>query len=117
MRKIILIAFTLMVVGGNISASAASLSGNKVLKICKDPDQVPKGICIGYVNGASEGLTMLLSLTSAKKMGRICIPNGVTNGQKKDIFIKYLENNPKDRHMIPFVLFAAAMREAYPCPK
>jgi hypothetical protein len=32
MEKIILIAFTLMLVGGSISASAASLSGNDILK-------------------------------------------------------------------------------------
>ena len=46
MRKIILIAFTLMLVGGNISPSAAqtNVSGNQALKWCKGPSEFDKAL-------------------------------------------------------------------------
>jgi hypothetical protein len=118
MRKIILIAFTLMLVGGNISASAAPASGNKILKTCKSTNPVSTGICIGFVVAANQGLTTLLVLSSPTgKMTDICIPKEVTTGQMRDIFIKHLENDPKNRHMKAFILFVEAMRVTYPCPK
>ena len=47
MRKIILIAFTLMLVGGNISPSAAqtNVTGNQALNWCKDPSDFDRALC------------------------------------------------------------------------
>jgi hypothetical protein len=93
-------------VGGNISPSATEvLSGNKILETCKNPDEIAQGICIGYVSGAEQNLASILAITN------------VTTGQKQDIFIQYLKNNPKDRHKMAFLLFVGSMKEAYPCPK
>ena len=75
-------------------------------------------VCVGYISGASQGLASILAITSRqKKMALICIPTKVTTGQKQDIFIQYLKNNPKDRHKMAFLLFVGSMKEAYPCPK
>jgi hypothetical protein len=122
MKKIILIAVTLMLVGGNISPSAAELiSGNKVLTWCvdgeKDTGHITNGLCLGYVVAAIQGLFTILALRSPEKPDRICIPDRVTTGQRREIFVQYLKNNPKDRHKMAFVLFVGSMREAYPCPK
>jgi len=46
---------------------------------------------------------------------KYCIPDGVTQGQAADIVVRYLEDNPSDRHFSAAYLVRAAFLKAYPC--
>jgi hypothetical protein len=45
----------------------------------------------------------------------LCIPNGVTNGQKVRVVVQYIENRPARMHESLFDLALEALRAAWPC--
>jgi hypothetical protein len=46
---------------------------------------------------------------------KFCIPNGVTAGQLKDLFVKTLEDTPEWRHMPAPYTFIEKLVALYPC--
>lgn len=44
-----------------------------------------------------------------------CLPSGVTTGQVRDIWIKYMQDHPEARHISAELLYLASMKEVYPC--
>jgi len=47
---------------------------------------------------------------------RACIPQSVTQGQAKDVALKWLRAHPEKRHFAAAGLVAYALSDAFPCP-
>lgn len=46
---------------------------------------------------------------------KFCIPDGVTLGQVKDVFCRYLVDNPKHRHWVGAAIANNAISTTWPC--
>jgi hypothetical protein len=113
-----LIAGLLLAVSCGSYADVKENTGNKLLTLCGD-----RGICMMYLQGFSEGMMLFPSLagipaeTNLSDVYGYCIPKGVSNEQVTDVFIKYLKDNPAERHKPAAILALLSLRAAFPCPK
>ncbi len=41
--------------------------------------------------------------------------DGVTNGQVRDVVVKYLKDHPEERHFLASILAVKALSKAFPC--
>lgn len=97
------------------SHAAEMYTGNTMLKACtsdfggaNDPSELAEaaydaGICAGFI------------AAGARSNGSTCLPNGVTQEQIKDIFVRYMTNNPAIRHRSGKLILALALSDAFPC--
>jgi hypothetical protein len=69
--------------------------------------------CTTFVLGALEGIDAQVVISEIKPP--FCIPRTVTYGQKRAIFLKYLELHPKDLHENAAMMIWGSMRQAFPC--
>lgn len=109
-------AFTLLTILVTMSSPSTQqlrsfVSGNALHDHCQDA--VRRMICAGYMTAIAD----LLSATPDEEFfGRlVCLPNGVTNGQLREVGSRYLANNPATRHAAAAELVVAAFAEAWPC--
>lgn len=131
MRKLLLsIALTLMLPHQAWGTDTGG-SGNSWLQRCEDVrDNLESGVCIGFLMAIDDGYRLgaidswiAISKSPQSKQlssykGAIvayCTPAGVTLGQRKDIFIRYLKSHPETRQDDGAVLYVRAMAEAFPC--
>ena len=88
---------------------------------CLSSDLYARGICLGYVEGVADaGEQEALagaSVTGASTLGiwRWCIPTGTASGQARDIVVKFLRENPAQRHLAAASVVASALQHAWPC--
>ncbi len=69
--------------------------------------------CVMYLNGVMDGLRMMLAVNPAKFF---CPPDqGTSGGQKRLVYLKYLEKHPEHLHRTARVVVLAAFAEAFPC--
>ncbi|WP_088158793.1 Rap1a/Tai family immunity protein [Achromobacter xylosoxidans] len=88
-------------------------SGNWWLERCQAGDAVSQGSCVWFVYGFTQGLAAQAVGSGAQKI--YCQPESVTYGQAKDIWIKYMQDNPAERHKPAGVLLMVSMLKAFPC--
>jgi len=95
----------------------------------KNEPTVQSGYCVGYFTGVWEGMKLGIALpimieggqSAAELEGmsnqllRVCMPPEVERGQMIDVVIKYLDNNPAERHGPARMLTWLALLEAFPC--
>ena len=93
-------------------ARAAVYSGNTLLDRCNDNENVSWGACLGYITAVSD----VLNGGDVIAGWKACNPKNVTPGQARDIVVRWLEENPKERHYSANSLVAIALSEAFPCP-
>jgi len=112
MRLLFLLAFLLAL--GTHTACAST--GNSWKEECDQPnDALQVGFCIARIEGVVEGLG-----TGFKTLQRplpFCTPDGVTNGQTKDIVYKYIIDHPEQRQLHLSVIALYALTTAFPRPK
>lgn len=103
-----------------VGAAEIRSDGNELLSDCKqflkegrDFDGFQAGKCVGLVRGVSNTVYFYRNVLSKDEM--FCEPNGVTNGQRVRIVVKYLEDNPKLLNEPDIVLVWRASMDAYPC--
>lgn len=109
------LATALMFAGGYSPAPVMAATGNEVLLDCaKDSTEFKASYCFGYVVGAAEMASAILSLGGRKWF---CAPDNVTNGQLERVIAKYVENNPAKTSDPAAVLVLTALVDAFPCPK
>ncbi|MFZ4382868.1 MAG: Rap1a/Tai family immunity protein, partial [Sandarakinorhabdus sp.] len=107
-----------------LSASATAgyfQDGNKLYRVCT----AEKGeasyfqdiaFCTGYIAGVIDQIE--LSSEYTKNSSQACTPENATQGQLRDILIKYLRNNPEKRNLAGSTLVVLSMLEAFPnCSK
>jgi hypothetical protein len=109
------LALSYLVMGG--AATAAFTDGNKLFQDCQggddprerqqgDPGGLTEwGMCLGYILGVQDAL----------EGSSFCVPNGVTQGQLKDVVKLWLHDHPETRHLSASSLVAAALKEKFPC--
>jgi len=73
------------------------------------------GLCMGFINGAWDTLTLLQESIYGKRI--FCAPEGVNLGQVKKIVEKYFNDHPEKMHRESTYLINDSLREAFPCPK
>ncbi len=95
------------------AAKAIFFNGKDLLKHCEDESAFKKGLCIGFIAGASDSAEFTLSVFD--KSISLCIPEAVTVGQVKLVVNKYLKANPESLHESAAMSVALAIREAWPC--
>jgi hypothetical protein len=104
---------------------AISASGNVFADFCKHLDDVENlryvsenGVCIGWVQGFTQGVTVtdeFLQIPKEKRM--MCPPDEVTFGQYSRIIYKYISDHPERAHMATRYLASEALMRAFPCSK
>ncbi|MBX5063186.1 Rap1a/Tai family immunity protein [Rhizobium lentis] len=116
------------------SAHAAFFDGNFMHRGCTINDSSVTGYVMGYVDkwwNDAYWVEKVLPDTpdhpldadlkqkkSVMNMGikrSFCIPKGATSGQIKDVFCKYLNDNPADRAKDSDVILGDALDAAFPC--
>lgn len=94
-------------------------TGNDALVACEAAEARSQdftlGIaCLSWINGAVQAAEPDDVPRPYKPV--YCTPqSGGSNGQYKDIFVKFLRSNPAKRHLPAIFLFHQAMAEAFPC--
>ena len=86
-------------------------TGNDYYAACKTTAQDSPyidGVCDGYLSGVVDTLNIRM------KTPVFCVPDGVTNGQTKAIFEKYLKEHPEKRDAPIIALLAFALHDAWP---
>lgn len=89
--------------------------GNKFLAACRQDNghlnATDIGLCYGYIRGYVDRDIM----ESADRLA--CYPANVTQGQILDVILRFIENDPKNRHLPTLWLSGQAVHNAWPCPK
>lgn len=89
----------------SVPAFARFDGGNDLLRICEDPRG--EMLCLGTVIGHYDMM---------EAWGFACgSAPGVTKSQVKDIVVKYLRDNPSQRHQPAAFLSAEAITKAFSC--
>jgi len=75
-------------------------------------------MCIAYAYGIWNGAGTMAMIHGFEKTGDLfqCTPPDVTNQQLLDVALKYMRDNPAERHRSSTELFLAAWLNAWPCP-
>jgi hypothetical protein len=95
---------------GSEQAPTVFIDGNYLYERCVSAEAHDASYCLAYVLGASDAI----AVESVAKP-YVCIPDRVTAGQLKSVIIKYLSDNPKDRHMVASLSISKALWSAFPC--
>lgn len=88
-------------------------SGNYWYEICGREDSFNLMACGSFISGIWEG--MMFQSSKDKKPAAACIPDGVTFGQQREIWVKYMREHPEWRHLRASLLYFAAMNNVFPC--
>ena len=90
--------------------------GNSLLENCSAAEDRLEYIdCLSYIHG---GIDMLVDMQMAKLIDkRVCLPAGVTNGQLKDVVVKYVIEHPEIRHFPAGDLVFLALANNFACSK
>ena len=84
--------------------------GNALLKYCRNRgDDIDQGVCLGVMTAYFEAFSPLYSCS---KVG----PN-ITKEQVRDVGVKFLEDNPSDRHLPGMLLAFRAFFLAFDCKR
>lgn len=116
--KLTLTALTLLVfvfISPAAKANKFGADGNYWIQVCTHKE-LKEIVCPAFIFGLRGAFEMSADYYKIpQKKHLYCPPNGVTLQQSVDIFIKFLKENPKDRHLTARVLFIQAMRGSFPC--
>lgn len=103
MKRLLLIALLFF---GPTTAFAVLDSGNDLYDYCTSKDSSKLLLCMGLTSGYFEGM----------QTGYECkVDPKVTRRQLMDIVIKFLRENPSERHRPAAILSAAAYLAAFQC--
>ena len=83
-------------------------TGNALLKEIQGKD-FQKLSAIRYIVGVRHGLTLERAMAERQgRLGLLCIPDEVTDGQLNDMVASHLDTNPSTRHYPPAFLIVEA---------
>src|SRR5215470_12363567 len=81
-------------------------TGNDLYSACTDANPTNGLACLAYLEGALAAFSVTqwivnagdtTIMANARRMA--CIPNGLANGQARDVVIKYMDDNPAQRQV------------------
>lgn len=91
-------------------ARAVYLDGNELYSNCLREGTMFEAHCGGFITGVADAMGGLSPL-----QGLACIPENVTLAQLSDVVVKWLEDNPGQRHFTAVSLVASILTETFPC--
>jgi hypothetical protein len=94
-----------------IVPKVAEVDGNAILYACTTPQYA--GFCHTYISAVGDTLAFMRSVIKDKFP--ICMEGKVTSHQLGQVVVKYIHDNPKDRHLSAATIAALAFKEAWPC--
>ena len=95
------------------SQAHAQILGNDLLRYCtSDANSAEQALCIGYLHGVMEGAMGIKGMEGRPQIFEL--PAGADIIQVRDVVVKFLKENPKDRQLGAVVLVFKALTEAYP---
>jgi hypothetical protein len=112
------------------AAAAPAMTGNQLADFCgiTIAPLANRERCLSYIVGAADGAAVGSTRASAyydkdgdlkfdksRKLFLPCTPDGVTALQVTDVVIKYLRENPAQRHLPAASLVVDALHHAFPC--
>lgn len=118
--------FCMLIIPGH----SFSKTGNDMVEYCDTNKQSQTAsLCLAYLEGTWEGFWASIGVVLPEgrrtsdegysKLFRakyqICAPDNAAYLQFKDIFTRYLLENPNERHVHASVLYLKALRQAFPC--
>jgi hypothetical protein len=90
-------------------------TGNDLNAACKSTDPLETVACVSYIKGVLDGAGV------DRIIGKVppawCSRPEVTNGQIRDVVLKFLDNDPAIRDQSAAGIIMFAMVGAFPCPK
>lgn len=92
-----------------VYAETAFETGNSLLDKCQSQMIVENGVCYGFLEGISD------SLNRGRTDSNFCIPKGVNAAQLKEIFVRFLQNNPNMRHFTAVSLASEIFKTNFNC--
>jgi len=115
MKHVLLIGLTLSACPVQAQMQVPNLAeGNGYLEACTTSEPVSRAVCTQYTLGM-EGMLLALQVGGFTKRLE-CVPDETTDRQRKDIFLKFLQDTPEVRHLPTPRLYLLAMQRAFPCP-
>lgn len=112
MRKAFLALCAISPFCGPVTA-AAFTTGNELLRDC-EPTNALSLHCLGYINGFRLGFGFVMNRWQIEPK-EMCIPDGVTNGQIRDVVLQYIRENPQTSHESSQFLILWSLSKAFPC--
>lgn len=71
-------------------------------------------MCAGFIVGIHETMALWKGLSPPAPF---CLPeNGISIDQGRRLFLKFLQENPKDLNRRPALAYIEAIHNAFPCP-
>jgi hypothetical protein len=101
-----------------------ALTGNELLKLCRDKGQYIDPYGIGRCDGLLQGIRNMNDLTNAMiefhsknkiPMRKTCLPKEVTLGQLNKIVKKWFNEHPENLHKDFALQYLTIIRETFPC--
>ena len=100
MRQVV---FAAIIVCSMPSSSANARTGNELLSQCTTSTASQfywqdRAGCAAFIEGFVEGATSFQEMWPQSQRKMICVPQGVTTGQIRDVVVKWLAQHPEFRH-------------------
>jgi hypothetical protein len=90
------------------SVAPAYVLGNTLWEACSSRND----LCLAYIVGTADAI----QAARGSLLGwRVCLPNGVTEGQAMDVVVQFLSQHPEMRQYAATGLVANALANAFPC--
>lgn len=101
---------------GTAVQGQSSFTGNDLIADCVTENPARELACLGYVMGAVDGFRNGAALVeNYPDYLKICVPNGVTQGQIRDVVITHIRQNPENRHLPASALVFTALNSTFFC--
>ena len=81
---------------------------------CNSPEYLAGQSCLSYIDGYLDGRAVGFVETGAKAT-QLCVPDGVTNGQVAEIFLKYTSDYPAELRLSARFALYWSLVSAFPC--
>ena len=112
--KFLFSAALLLLLSSSAHAQRVSTTtGNDLLESCESTGHFEQAFCLGYITGVTDLDGADGSVFPERR--RSCVAENVSNGQVRDVVVKYLKDHPEERHIQASILIVKAMAQAFPC--
>jgi hypothetical protein len=109
----VLLALCALLISPLPTQAGSEKTGDELLYVCTYSSLIAQGTCLGYI----EGIATVMHHGVEIAQFRACAAEPATIEQLRDVVIAYLKRNVALRHYLAAALVAAALAEAFPCPK
>lgn len=95
---------------------AKSITNQELMTACKDKTPAPQNFCYGFIIGAANAAQFYRNLVDLQdEYIDICFPENVSNKEMVDLFIAWVEKNPKLSGGPAFIGVSSSFSAKYSC--